>query len=299
MRIKHYYFGSRRPYKHNTFVGNVAVYIPNRAIIAAKLGLNVSRIKNFEVVDKDIKFCVIGKYTLPQDTWSGSNGFGLTYFDDRYGMINELGVHPFREGSPVTSVTLPNATYLSRQFFQSDSLLRKIRLDKITTIQINGNFYGVNNAKIYLPSLKIIGSPSFNDGLFNGVSSSIIYINEFMKTCNDGRPDLDLIGAIANGNRIVYVPNVIPPEPIDDILVTNITNTSVDISFTEPYSLNGIEFYEIFLDDVYYSDIYSNTSVVNGLSPDKPYKISVKGVDIYYNRLNDDSVPVYYQTTNI
>lgn len=298
MSFKHYYFGSTRPYKHNTFIGNVANTIGTRALIASKLGINSSRIKLFEIVGNDIKFCVIGNYTLPQDTFTGGVS-GISYYDDRYGLCNILGTHPFRGGSTVTSAVFPKPTFISRQIFQSAGSVRKIRLDNVSSIEVNANFFGISNCEIYLPSLAAVGDPATYTGVFGIISNSIIYINKAMSTNNAGGPDLDMVVLTNNGNTVIYIENIIPPDLIQDVSISNITNTTVDISFSVPYSLNGVSFYEVYINDIYYSRLNTNSGTVSGLQQNKDYKINMKAVDIYYNILHTDNESVFFKTTNI
>lgn len=296
MKLKQYYFALSKAYKQNTFIGNVATRFPNRKSIANHLSVNPSRIKLFEIDGENIKFCIIGKYLVPQDSWSGS--LDLSFYDDRYGLCNIMGVHPFRNGSSVTSAVFPNITYISRQIFQGCVNLRKVRFDKVNSVEVNGNFGGVNNALIYLPSLKNIGPPDGVTSFFFSVSDSIVCLHESMATNNNGGPDADIGYLLSRNNTVIYVPNITPPELINDVSVSNITNTSVDVIFSEPYSLNGVSFYEIYLNDIYHSSSITPNLTINSLIENKNYKLNVKAVDIYYNISHIDNKTLYFTTTN-
>lgn len=297
MIFKQYYFATKRPYKQNTFIGGVASRFPNRTAIANLLGLAPSRVKLFEIDGKDIKFCIIGNYFVPQDTWSGA--VDITHYDDRYGFCNIMGVHPFRSGSSVTSAVFPNVTFLSRQVFQGCGLLRKARFDKVNTVEVNANFSGVKNALIYLPLLQNIGPPSGVTSFFYLVTNSVVCLHENMATNNNGGPDADIGYLLSRNNTVIYVPNTTPPELINDVSFSNITNSSIDISFTEPYSLNGVSFYEIYVNDIFHSTTNTTNLTINGFFQNKNYKINVKAVDIYYNISHADNKTLYFTTTNI
>lgn len=78
-------FGNNK-YRANTFIGGVAATLNTPALIAARIGVQTSRIKSFKIVGSDIEFAVIGgTYNFGNGAFNGNTD--ITYFDDRSGLI--------------------------------------------------------------------------------------------------------------------------------------------------------------------------------------------------------------------
>ncbi len=86
-------FGKKK-YKVNTLVGGVAATLNTPALIAAKLGLSITRIKSFGIIGDDIQFAVTGgNYALPASTFANSST--ITYYYDLDGIVNSIGASCF------------------------------------------------------------------------------------------------------------------------------------------------------------------------------------------------------------
>jgi hypothetical protein len=106
----------------NTFIGGVASTINTPALLATKLAIDVSRITGFSVVGSDIKCKITGSYELPNRNITPYNGFasGITYYDDRDGLVTKVNHSSFRNNSGASSlvwVNLPNCNYIDNYAF--------------------------------------------------------------------------------------------------------------------------------------------------------------------------------------
>ena len=69
-----------------------------------------------------------------------------------------------------------------------------------------------------------------------------------MQTINSGgvEGDLALFDSLGT-NSVVYVTNFTPPNPVINLSAGTIYNTAVQLNFTPPTSVNGVDFYEVYL----------------------------------------------------
>jgi len=128
----------RQKIKPNTFIGGVSATISTPALIAAKLGINVNRIKAFSIIGSNIQFAVSGgSYELPNANSGLYNGFapGITYYDDRDGLVAKVNHSCFRNNSGASSlvwVNLPNCNYIDNYAFFNQQNLTTLAAPKIT-----------------------------------------------------------------------------------------------------------------------------------------------------------------------
>lgn len=283
----------RAKLRQNTFIGGVAGTLSTPALLAVNLVINEQRIRLFEIRGNDIRCCIVGQYILP-DIGFGDNA-SITYIIDYFNIENNGSTgNSFRNDWDIKYIELKKLKDIRGQMFLNCYSLRQLRLDSLTDLIPGGAFSrlfnGVNNCKIFMPSLQIIGSPSVNETLFGGVSNSTIYVNPFLETCNEGQPDADLIAAIAAGNTVVYVQNQSKPGKITDLSIGLKTPTTAQILFTNPESTNSLQEFEVSIDAIPYQTITASGQYITGLTSGVEYKnITVKAIDIYYNRAEESN----------
>ena len=74
------------------------------------------------------------------------------------------------------------------------------------------------------------------------------------------------------------------PNAITNLSIGTKYSTGLQLIFTPPSSVNAIDYYEVYVDGVFYKEITVSGDYITGLEPDTPYSITVKAVDIYYNK---------------
>ncbi|KLT67807.1 leucine-rich repeat protein [Flavobacterium sp. ABG] len=187
----------RAKYKANTFIGGVAATINTPALIASKLGINVSRIKAFRIVENDIQFAVIGgTYTL-------SNNFGgntaITYYDDADGLVTITSIYTFKDTSNLEYVRMKNNTTIGPSCFQNSGI-RGTNSDFSSVTSIgNAAFVGgtTNIATTFtFPSLSTLTGIN----VFGFANSNNVTINVplALMTSNSGKPDANLTSGVGS-----------------------------------------------------------------------------------------------------
>jgi hypothetical protein len=82
--------------KPNTFIGGVASSINNAIILAQKLGLSVSRIRNFKIIGNDIEFAIIGGNYILSSNFGFTSNTSITYYRDEANLLTNIGFNVFR-----------------------------------------------------------------------------------------------------------------------------------------------------------------------------------------------------------
>ncbi|WP_422389328.1 leucine-rich repeat protein [Flavobacterium ginsenosidimutans] len=131
MGLRKTIFG-RQKVKSNTFIGGVASTLNTPALIASKLGLNASQIKNFTVVGNDIHFSINVSYQIPSNAFNGNNN--ITYYNDSEGYVNSIGTRSFYSCISITSVKFDNATSIFDSAFYNCTSITSYSFPKVTTI---------------------------------------------------------------------------------------------------------------------------------------------------------------------
>lgn len=133
-------FGKLKNPRPNTFIGGVSSSLNTPALVAAKLKISVSRIKAFSIIENDIQFAITGgSYILPNLNTGPYNGFGegITYYDDKDGLVTRVGHSCFRNtsGTPTLIwINLPNCTVFENYAFGGCATLQTVSAPLITTI---------------------------------------------------------------------------------------------------------------------------------------------------------------------
>ena len=255
--LKKFYFG-RQKLKPNTFIGGIGSIINTPALLAARLGISVNRIKLFKITGVDVECAVVGgSYTMPMDAWSG-NTTGITYFDDIEGKCTSFQPHPFRSNNnTILRAFFPKCTQVLRQTFQGAGVIKVIYMPLLTTIPEQNNIFATG-------------------------SRPTIYLNPFLATSNTGGEDAQVAYARSVGSIIRYVTNFTPPSNISNLSLGVIYNTAVQLNFTPPSSVNGIDYYEVYVDGKYNND--TRDFLATGLLPSTSYRVKVRAVDMFYNK---------------
>lgn len=243
----------------NTEIGGVASTISTPALLATKLGIDVSRITNFTIVGSDVKCKITGSYAMGLNSFE--NDSNTTYFDDIDGLVTNASYRSFRAIDIVSStklfrVLLKNATTIDTQSFQYRS-----------------------NCIIYIPSATSLVS----DPLL-GTNGSIIYCNPYLATNNGGSPDSSIVSAISSGATVRYVTNFTAPNPVTTLAAGTVYNTVIQLNFTPPSSTNAIDYYECYANGILKNRITASGQYITGLTPSTSYNITLKAVDIFYNK---------------
>lgn len=279
--LQWYEFGNTNT-EANTFIGGIGSTINTPALLAPRLGVIPNRIKNFKVLDGNISCSVIGGgYNMAGDAFNPSLiSSQITYFEDKDGLCININEHPFRTTTSLSWVHLNNCLSIKRQTFSGSSVMIAEFKSLLNILEISNNWN--NSVKIlYIPNL-LMGSPSINEGNLANLNSAKIYVNSALKNNNAGLPDADITAAITQGCTIVYVEDFTLPDSVVDLSSPITTATTATLSFTTPSSVNGIDYYEVYLDGIYYQKLVGIT--VTGLTTGTNYNIELKAVDNFYNK---------------
>jgi len=74
------------------------------------------------------------------------------------------------------------------------------------------------------------------------------------------------------------------PNAVTNLSIGTKYATALQLNFTPPSSVNGIDFYECYANGIKKNDITASGAYITGLNPDTTYTITVKAVDIFYNK---------------
>jgi hypothetical protein len=286
------YGGSNK--KANTFIGGVAATIGTASLLATKLGISESRITSFNVVGSDIQCRIGGSYTLPNYTFYGDTS--ITYFKDIDGLIQNLNTpNPsFADNVNMTSFISKNITSILGTYYFRNTPLLELYFPILTSL----GFYAMNGRSnktiLYAPNLITIGSAvNVSQGALTQLpSSSTVYVNDFLRTCNSGNPHWEIQRLINIGATVRYVTNFTAPNQVTDLTAGTIYNTAVQLNFTAPSSANVIDYYECYVNKVLQNIITASGQFITGLTTNTTYTIEVKPVDIFYNKSTSNIIEV-------
>jgi len=308
-----YIYGQKKALKSpNTFIGGIGDVINSAELLADKLdGVTASDIRAFSVDGNNNIACNIeidykvgdGAFsTNSLDTAKWSYGAIMTYFiaDEKcidvkhrsfFGQINMLN---FNAKAVVT--------HGHRAFY--DSSFNIAYFPKTLMLSGYGSAYCFRNnpnlTVIYLPNCTRYGSinvsSQWTDRAFNNIPNlEYIYVHPSMMTINAGGLEANLLAAQNSGATIIPVTSTVPPEDIADLSASSITNSTVDLNFTPPTSVNGIMQYDVFVDDgtgdlikLHFktSSILATGETLSGLSSGVTYIIKIQPTNNFYTKGN-------------
>lgn len=282
--INSYVFAPPIDLTTNTEIGGVASTINTPALLATKLGIDVSRITNFTIVGSDIKCKITGSYAIT----SFSGDTSITYYKDD-GIATDF--NSFYNCSNLYLIDLPGvitctSNYIGRDNGTHLSPYMNILLKNCTSLPNDGAFYESRANIIYIPNCLSLGSTAGYEQVFYRLlgSGRKIYVNPFLETCNGGSPDGDLTYAISQGAIVRYITNFTAPNPISDLSAGTIYNSVIQLNFIPPSSTNAIEYYECYANGVLKNTITASGQYITGLTASTSYNITVIAVDIFYNK---------------
>ncbi|MCM0665986.1 leucine-rich repeat protein, partial [Flavobacterium tyrosinilyticum] len=124
--------------KPNTFIGGIAGTINTPALLATKIGVSASQIKDFKVVGNDIHFKINIIYQIPSNAFNGNTS--ITYFNDSEGYVNSLGTRSFYNCTSLESITFNNVTSILDSAFYNCTSITSYNFPKVTTIDSQSNY---------------------------------------------------------------------------------------------------------------------------------------------------------------
>ncbi|SHH27567.1 leucine-rich repeat domain-containing protein [Flavobacterium defluvii] len=182
--------------KPNTFIGGVSATINTPVLIAEKLGISSSRIKNFKIKEADIEFTITGgTYEIVKNAFSGNSS--ITYYNDSLGLVKTLNVS-FQNCNKLTNISFPGLTSINGNYaFSGCSSVTAFNFPNLTSI--NGNYTFANNT-----SLIELTAPN----LVLSVSNKFVFL----------------------GSNNLNILNIEKPTGIGDSSFSNTKITSIDLS---------------------------------------------------------------------
>ena len=264
----------------NLFIGGVAASISTASALATKLGISESDISLFQVSGNDVEASIEIDYVLPEDCFLDSTQ--ITSFVDLQ-HCKGIEYRSLYQCINLQKVEIVNCLYVANFAIRRSTALTEILLQSCTNVQGTRAFSVLSNLDFcYLPVVTSLGETVGNDNVFQfSKTSAKILINKFLETSNSGAPDGDLVSM----SNVVYIDNYTPPDAISDLTVGTKYATALQLNFTPPASVNTVEFYQVYINGFYHSDLGSPGDFIFGLSPNSAYSdITVKAVDALYNK---------------
>lgn len=279
--LKKFYFGKQKA-KVNTYIGGIGGTINTPALLAAKLGISDNRIKLFKVTGVDVECAIIGSYNLNANLRT----YGCTYYESTTATSQSTG-QEWTGGNQLKKVILPNMTYARGATFYGNYGIR------IYYCPIATNIGEYDSSNVYVG----VGGRTRT---FEAIQSGFkLYCNPSLATANNGNPVADITTILSRGGIVRYVTNFTPPNIITNLSTGTIYNTAVQLNFTPPTSVNGVDFYEVYINGERFNskEIKNSGEFITGLTPSTNYNIRIVAVDMFYNK-SELSNTVNVSTTN-
>ena len=118
--------------KPNTFIGGIAETINTPALLATKIGVSASQIKNFKVVGNDIQFKINIIYQIPSNAFNGNTN--ITYFNDSEGYVKSLGTRSFYNCTSLLDFTADSLESIADSAFYNCKSITSYSFPKVTAI---------------------------------------------------------------------------------------------------------------------------------------------------------------------
>lgn len=254
------------------------------------------------------------RFSVPNSVFSNrdasESGTRLRYIVDPSGLIQNVGNRSF-SNNPLQYILLRNMTDLAGQFIEG-AIAEVLSFEELTTL---GALY-FQSLRNGIDRLNIRNADQFiedpaNDTVLlsynlnnDSTTKKIIYLDPSMQTINAGQPFATLATAISRGAIARYVTDKTPPASFSpgDISIYQLGTGRVKLVINEPAAINTFDFYEIFVtrddqpDDVIArffpkQELSDVNEWIRGLEPATNYKLSVRAVDLFYNK-NTASTPI-------
>ncbi len=258
------------------YIGGVGGTLTTKALLAAKFtGISDTDISTFTIDANLNVYAVIGK----QATSTIASAFGetpihdlITYFIDLDGFLPLLNQYDFQGNASNSKLKL---------WYSPTAVVRGS-----TSASRNFRNRTVNFKLIYVPFDGQIGNAVGDNTCFDILTNGIeLFVHEDAETNNGGGVEGDVQDAITNNSAIVtYVTDTVSvPDAVNDMTVSSITATTVNLDFTAPSSTNPILRYEVWVDGAFWDWISATGGTVSGLTTGTNYDIQIKTADNQYN----------------
>ena len=282
--LQYYEFGKSRgvTYINNTFIGGVSSVITSAFDLSTKLSISESDIKNFTIVGDDIE-CYIGvNYNINNSGFKSELALTnlLTYYIDEGGYLLNVGDDAFFNQVNFSVFKADNLLSLgSRNFYNTNVAFHYYP----NLLNIYGSVYHFYNISrpitLVIPKCLTIGNSVGSNSSFSATTVTKIYANPILQTINGGGLEGDLVGQNVN-----FVTDFTKPNAITDLAVNTVYATAIKLQWTEPTNLNGIDFYEIYVDGVLNTTTSNLNITILGLTNLQTYDFTVIAVDNFYNK---------------
>lgn len=302
----------------NTYIGGLSSTYPTKASLAIKLGILESDIPYYNTNGENIEAIIISNYSIAQ--YAFQNNLSLTHWLDNENKCTYLGGTCFYNTENLKRVKLNGVLTGNGYCFAEQESLLYLELTEMTIVDnLDGGgskgsrfiddssievaifpklyevkiftFYHDGSSKkrqlyVYLPALRILGTSTGNNTIFNGVRAGAkYYFDPFLQTSNAGAEEADITNLRNQGATVVYILNYTAPSN-----VTDLSHSGGILSFTPPLSTNALDKYMVFVNDLYKAIINGSGSLVAGLvSGDK---VRIVPFDIYFNRSESNIITI-------
>jgi len=298
--IQFYEFGKSRG-TVNTYIGGVSSVLNSASAVASMFGVLVSRIQKFSIIGSDIQFRMVGSYSLGFTNPTSLRTL-LKYYYDNDGLVANIQNSTFANMSAgIIRLYFPGIiTQTGTTIFQDIFTPFILDMPNCTTVPANwlGNWQTSSGTKtVVLPKCINFGTSKVNNSVFtpNGAQRMKLYVPISEQTSNSGGIEGD-VSYVSGGtlSSIVFVPNYTKPNAIVNLTAGTITSTTIQLNFTPPSSTNTLDFYEVYVNNIYKGRITASGQTITALTTATLYKIEILAVDIYYNKsLVSNSINIY------
>lgn len=276
--------------KPNTYIGGVSSILNSASAVSTMLGIPVGNITYFSINDSNIQFRMTGSYSLVFTNPSSLRPL-LKYYYDNDGLITNVTNSTFTSMNGIIRLYFPGIiVQTGTAIFQDIFNPFILEMPNCTTVPAAwlGNWQTSSGTKVVvLPKCTNFGTNEL-DNLVIGANARQrmkLYVPISEQTSNAGGIEGD-VAYVSGGtlSSIVYVPNYTKPNSVSDLTTGTITSTTIQLNFTPPSSTNAIDFYEVYLNNIYKGRITASGQNITGLTTATLYKIDILAVDIYYNK---------------
>jgi len=262
----------------NLFIGNVADIFPTKESLASTLITSTGGtfladdIINFTVSANNIKCRVVIPYKISYAFSIALISPSLTYYIDKENLIdihsNMFAGHIFLKKVEM----LNNNLFIGAAAFWKNTFLKYVNLPNCVN-------YGDNTRD----------NTIFYGGL--RVGESKIFAHPTMQTINGGAIEPDLLYVRdTRGATLVFRSNSTPPNSITNLAVNTVYKNDLIVDWTAPVSTNGIDHYEVYLDDDFLDFTNDLVYLFYDLVYLQSYKITVRAIDTQGNESVSNSI---------
>ena len=239
---------------NNLFIGGLSNSITDSDQLANKLGINVSKIDSFEIVEGEIQATINSEYTLSDVAFT--NDLDVIYFKDTQ-YCQAFYTRSFTGAENLEDIHTKNAV----DMYSGTAFVRNYSLKKI-----------------FVPNVLTFGNSSGGNGIFNSngleVSAGIeIFISPILLTNNSGNKDGDLQSAENFYNAKLY-------EVIGFEAPVKPTINTIDTIFRKGIKLiesNSIYEFDVYLNGSFYQKTKQGGFIEN-LNENTAYNIELVAI---------------------